>query len=61
MEGERMLVLSRKEDESVIIDRQITVKILRIENGKVSLGIDAPDDVPIDREEIHEAKDRGEA
>ena len=37
-----MLVVTRKPDESVIIDGKITIKVLAIEDGKVKLGIDAP-------------------
>ncbi len=48
-----MLVLSRRFNESIIIDNDIEIKILGIEDGKVKLGIDAPRDVEIYRKEIY--------
>lgn len=48
-----MLVLSRKDKESIIIGKDIEVKILGIEDGKVKLGIDAPRNVEIYRKEIY--------
>lgn len=36
-----MLILSRKEDESIIINGNIHIKVLEIEDGKVKIGIDA--------------------
>lgn len=48
-----MLVLSRKIDETIIIDNNIEVKVLSINNNQVQLGIEAPDDVSIHREEIY--------
>jgi len=50
-----MLILSRKLNESIIIDGRIVVKVLRIEKESVKLGIQAPPEVPVHREEIHEA------
>ncbi len=50
-----MLILSRKINESIIIDGRIVVKVLRIEKDTVKLGIQAPADMPVHREEIHEA------
>ena len=47
-----MLVLSRKEGESIVIDGEIRVTVLK-SNGKVTrLGIEAPSDVPIRRSEL---------
>ena len=48
-----MLILSRKKDESIMIDGSIEVKIISIEDGKVKLGISAPKDVEIHRKEIY--------
>lgn len=48
-----MLILSRKENESIIIDDNIEIKVLEIEEGKVKLGIDAPKDIDIFRKEIY--------
>ncbi len=47
-----MLILSRKTSESIIIDGRILVKIVRIEGGMVKVGIDAPSDVPVHRQEV---------
>ncbi|NLV77010.1 MAG: carbon storage regulator CsrA [Tissierellia bacterium] len=50
-----MLILSRKEEESIIINGNIEVKVLEIGEGKVRLGIKAPKDVDIFREEIYKS------
>ena len=48
-----MLVLSRKEGESIIINENITIVVARIQGGKVRIGIEAPKDVPVRRQELH--------
>ena len=53
-----MLILSRKLNESIIIDGKIVVKVLRIDKDTVKLGIQAPSELPVHREEIHEAIQR---
>lgn len=53
-----MLILSRKLNESIIIDGKIIVKVLRIDKDTVKLGIQAPSELPVHREEIHEAIQR---
>jgi len=50
-----MLILSRKLNESIVIDDNISVKIVSIEKGVVKLGIDAPNSVSILREELIKA------
>lgn len=50
-----MLVLSRKIGEKIMIGDDIVVTIVDIDNGKVRLGIDAPREVPVYREEIYVA------
>ncbi len=50
-----MLVLSRKTNESIVIDGNITVSVLRVDNDNVRLGIDAPLEIPVLRKEIYEA------
>ena len=47
-----MLVLSRKKDESIIIGEAVTVTVIEVRGDKVRLGIDAPRDVPVHREEV---------
>ena len=49
-----MLVLTRKPGESIIIDGRIIVKIVRLDGDAVRIGIEAPADVPIHRQEIYE-------
>lgn len=50
-----MLVLSRQRDESIIIGDNITITIVDIRGDKVRLGIDAPKEVPVHREEVYKA------
>jgi carbon storage regulator len=47
-----MLVLSRKENESIMIDDQIEIMVVKIQGDKVRIGINAPADVPIHRAEL---------
>ena len=49
-----MLILSRKLNESIVIDGRIIVKVLRIDKDTVKLGIQAPSELPVHREEIHD-------
>ena len=48
-----MLVLTRKSDESIIIGKDIEVKILAVEEGRVKIGISAPKNIEIMRKEIY--------
>jgi carbon storage regulator len=50
-----MLVLSRKKNESIVINNDITITIVEIRGDKVRLGIVAPKDVPVHRQEVWEA------
>ena len=50
-----MLVLSRKKNESIIIQDNITVTVIEIRGDKVRLGIEAPKDVTVHRREVYEA------
>ncbi|PHV69831.1 carbon storage regulator [Sporanaerobium hydrogeniformans] len=48
-----MLALTRKKDEAIIIDGNIEIKILDVQGDKVKIGISAPKDVSIYREELY--------
>ena len=50
-----MLVLSRKKNESIVINSDIVVTVIEVRGDKVRLGIVAPKDVPVHREEVYEA------
>jgi carbon storage regulator len=47
-----MLVLSRKEDQSIVIDGQIKVTVVEIKGDKIRLGFEAPREVSVWREEL---------
>lgn len=49
-----MLVLSRKKNEAIVINGNIKVTIVEVRGDKVRLGIDAPQEIAIHREEIAE-------
>lgn len=50
-----MLVLSRQVDESIIINDNIVVTVLAIEGDRIKIGIKAPRDIPILRQELWQA------
>jgi carbon storage regulator len=50
-----MLVLSRKKNESIIINDDITIVVVEIRGDKVRLGVEAPKEVPVHRNEVYEA------
>jgi carbon storage regulator len=50
-----MLVLSRKKNETIIIDDHIVITVVEIRGDKVRLGIEAPKEIPIHRSEVHAA------
>ncbi len=47
-----MLVLSRKLGEKIYINENICITVVDIDRGKIRLGIDAPRDIPIFRQEL---------
>ena len=53
-----MLVLSRQSDETIIIGDNIRVTIVEVRGDKVRIGIDAPRDVAVHRQEIYDAIQR---
>ncbi|AOZ97363.1 carbon storage regulator, CsrA [Butyrivibrio hungatei DSM 14810] len=48
-----MLALSRKKNESIVINNNIEVTVLDIRGDQIKLGISAPKDVPIYRKEVY--------
>ena len=53
-----MLVLSRQRDESIIIGDNIVITVVDIRGDKVRLGIQAPTEIPVYRQEVYEAIQR---
>jgi len=50
-----MLVLSRKKDEKIVIGDNITVMVIEIRGDKVRLGIEAPKEITVHRQEVYDA------
>lgn len=48
-----MLILTRKADETVVIGKDIRIRVLGVNGNQVRIGIQAPKDIAVDREEIH--------
>ena len=53
-----MLVLSRHRDESIMIGDDVVITIVDIRGDKVRLGIDAPQSIPVHRQEVYDAIQR---
>lgn len=53
-----MLVLSRQRDESIVIGDDIVITVVDIRGDKVRLGINAPANIPVHRQEVYEAIQR---
>ncbi len=56
-----MLVLSRKKNESIVINDDITIVVVEIRGDKVRLGVEAPKEVPVHRKEVFDAIKRNES
>ena len=56
-----MLVLSRKKNESIVINDDITIVVVEIRGDKVRLGVEAPKEIPVHRREVYDAIKRNEA
>ena len=57
---DKMLVLSRKKNESIVINDNIKIVVVEIRGDKVRLGVEAPKEVPVHRREVYEAILRNE-
>lgn len=55
-----MLILTRRIGERLMIGDDVTVLVLEVKGNHVRIGIDAPRDVAIDREEVYERKRSGD-
>ena len=53
-----MLVLSRRTDEAIVINNDITIVVVEIRGDKVRLGVEAPREVPVHRREVYDAIQR---
>ncbi len=49
-----MLVLSRKPNQSIVINYDVVVTVLGIRGDTVRLGIEAPGEIPVHRQEVYE-------
>jgi carbon storage regulator len=56
----QMLVLSRKKNERIVINDDITIIVLDIRGNRVRLGVEAPEEVPVHRREVFDAIHRNE-
>jgi carbon storage regulator len=50
-----MLILTRRIDEKIVIDNNIVISVLAVEGDKVKIGIDAPKEISVLRQELWEA------
>ena len=55
-----MLVLSRKKNESIVINNDIRIVVVEIRGDKVRLGVEAPREVPVHRHEVFDAIQRSQ-
>ena len=56
-----MLVLSRKKNESIVINNDITIVVVEIRGDKVRLVVEAPKEIPVHRREVYDAIKRNAA
>jgi|694.fasta_scaffold00059_70 carbon storage regulator len=55
-----MLILSRKINESLVINNNIIITVVEVGRGKVRIGIEAPSEIPVHRQEVYDAIKLGE-
>ncbi len=60
-ENQRMLVVTRKAKESIVISDNIVVTVVAVRGDKVRLGIEAPKEVSVHRREVYQAAKRPQA
>ena len=53
-----MLVLSRQRDQSIMIGDNVVITVVDVRGDKVKLGIEAPKEIPVHRQEVYEAIQR---
>ena len=56
-----MLILTRKVDESIIIGDNITLTVLSVKGKQIQIGVDAPPDIKVHREEVYDRIRENEA
>jgi carbon storage regulator len=50
-----VLILSRRKNESIVINDEITITLIEIRGDKVRIGVEAPQSVPVHRREVYDA------
>ena len=50
-----MLVLSRQRDQSIVIGENVVITVVDVRGDKVRIGIEAPKEIPVHRQEVYEA------
>ncbi len=53
-----MLVINRKVGQEIVIGDNIVIRVVDVKNGNVRMGVTAPKEIRIDRQEIHELRRR---
>jgi carbon storage regulator len=61
LRSQSLLVLTRRIGETVTIGNDVTVTVLSVKGNQVRIGVNAPKDVPVHREEIYERVQREKA
>ena len=56
-----MLILTRKTGESIMIGDTVLIKVLGVRAGQIKIGVEAPKDLPVHREEIYKRIQEEEA
>jgi carbon storage regulator len=51
-----MLVLTRRLGETIVIDGDISVTVVAVKGDRVRIGVTAPRDMTVDRQEVHERR-----